>query len=285
MISSTMVPFVVSLLLAPLLTGAIWSNDGKQSVVPTAILKMQHEMQHAASIAFETNSTGGRDLKVDEDSRGILSGGLTSYRHPFRAQLIKILSATAKALSDHAQFSWYITAGTLLAQERSGGKYFIPWDADVDFATTATTAEMEALRGAMNPELHSAGLSIELQGIYRVVPFVNGIATHYSKCIGRYVDLYQYSGVGSGHLSNPENGDQLSESDVLPTKACSMVDIEVHCPQNVNALLNWRYGENWKEPDHKWVGSVAQDGLSGNGRWVSVSPAQGHAIGSTTAAG
>jgi len=73
----------------------------------------------------------------------------------------------------------------------------------------------------------------------------------WSKVIGRCVDLYQYKGMGSGHLGIHVNGDNFSEDDVLPTHACDMVGIEVRCPKNAKAVLTWRYGGNWNEADHK----------------------------------
>lgn len=220
----------------------------------------------------QTMEAGGKQ------TRGVLPGGLHSYRHPFRTNLIKALQATAKALSNHANFDWHITAGTLLAQKRSGGMHFIPWDADVDLATTATKSEMEAFRQVANPELQSAGFSIDFQDIYRVVPFLGGKAMPYGDVLGRYIDLYQYEGMGSGDLAIHCNGDNLSEDDVLPTHACAMVGIEVRCPNDDKAVLTWRYGENWEEADHKWEGSIAEDGMSGVGEWVATSVAgQGHA--------
>lgn len=255
--------------------------------------RQQPENVAAAAAAGGDTAAATASSFVEEASRvalglgGVLMGGLTSYRHPHRDFLKHALATVSELLSGRvvapgeggrwssgAPLKWHITRGTLLAQQRTGGAYFIPWDSDMDVATTASDSELASLQEGSRSALAKAGLALEKQDdVWRVVPLVGTAPLSYKdeEASGRYMDLYQYHNCAQAHPGRvciSVTKDAFASEQILPMRECEMVGVVVNCPADPAAMLKQMYGKDWDQMDHRWVGTVDEDGEGGQGKWV-----------------
>ena len=128
----------------------------------------------------------------------------------------------------------------------------------------------------------AAGLKLVFDGIWRIIPLDS---KGYGDATGRYADLYRLKGCGLEeaasadktcvHLGCSEGSPHCSDSVrtfpanmLFPPTPCMMVGVQVSCPHDGAAVLEWVYGPGWSSWDHSWVSDEGAGGdVPESGEW------------------